>query len=96
MRTTSPDVVLRDAELIARIRRDDAAALGELMQCYAEELTTFALLIVYSIDLAQEAVQKMYSLRYGIDAQRSTLWEASAPYLCTWCGAQSGRDYSPA
>lgn len=48
------------AKLVARVREGDDRALGLLMQWYAEELTTFALIIVHRIDLAQDAVQNVF------------------------------------
>jgi RNA polymerase sigma-70 factor (ECF subfamily) len=60
----SQDVAQRDAELITCIRRDDAAALGILMRCYAEELTGLAMLTVHRMDLAQDAVQNVFVMTW--------------------------------
>jgi RNA polymerase sigma-70 factor (ECF subfamily) len=56
----SPEREKRDVKLIARMRRGDAAALGALMRDYVDELTSFVLIIVHSMDLAQDAVQNVF------------------------------------
>lgn len=55
-----PETAHRDAEYVARIRREDVGGLEALMRAYAEELTNLALLTVHRMDLAQDAVQNVF------------------------------------
>lgn len=54
------DLAEGDSELIARLRQNDASALGALMQAYAERLTHIAYLTVRRRDLAEDVVQSVF------------------------------------